>query len=690
MKSLFELLKKRIGFSRIGRICLSTDSTKYISTPNIIIPINKILMNQKNFIEEFEENLLFMIFKDHFLKKDFFHENFRNSWFFYTHMGMIEKFQEVLIEKKKILIENNIISIIPFNIPTTTINRNFAIKEIESYLKIAEKLLKNNPDLSFGLTIKIFDYIDLINLYFPIIKNNENIKVLNLADIFDKLHNYRNTIKSIVQLKQELDNNLVLIASGRIIPKMYPMLIYLGIDLIDCSYLLYLSSENFYDSIEFLLPIYKIKYLPCSCRVCRGRLKEISEDKYSSEKKIFLCLHNLITARNYLNKIKQYLDYEDFRAFVEKSTLDDTNLISMLKILDKEYFEIIKYETPINQKNIIINCLGPSSYYRPDFQIFRDRTIKSFIPEPSTTLIIILPCSSKKPYSESKSHQQFYKVIRKFPDFPNFQEIILTSPLGAIPRQLENIYPVNSYDISVTGDWDNEEVIIAADMLVKILEKYDSIIPIICHLEGGYLEIAKTAQKKLHRNFYFSEIHDRITSVDSLNSLENLIRNYKDKFSPKNKNQNRTYLSKTWTRKFVKILDYQFGVGSGMKILSNGLFTRRNKYNNMTNLIDSKTDVLLGVFKRTLGQIFLTIEGAKRLAPFSYSNVIVFNENKIIGNTLFRPGVIEYSNDLLPSNFTIILDNKKKNIIGLGQLIIGSNYLKNSKNGRIARIYESR
>ena len=56
MKGLFELLKKRIGFSRIGRISLSTDSKKYISTPNIIIPINKILMNEKNFIEEFEEN----------------------------------------------------------------------------------------------------------------------------------------------------------------------------------------------------------------------------------------------------------------------------------------------------------------------------------------------------------------------------------------------------------------------------------------------------------------------------------------------------------------------------------------------------------------------------------------------------------------------------------------------------------
>jgi len=366
------------------------------------------------------------------------------------------------------------------------------------------------------------------------------------------------------------------------------------------------------------------------------------------------------------------------------------NLISMLKILDKQCFDVIKYETPITQKTKSINCFGPSSYFRPDFQEFRERTINNFTPEPSTTLIIILPCSSKKPYSESKSHRQFYKIIRKFPDFPNFQEIILTSPLGAIPRQLENIYPVNSYDISVTGYWDNEELSIAADMLVKILEKYDNSIPIICHLEGGYLEIIKKAQKKLRHNFYFSKIHEKLTSIDSLDSLENLIKKHKNKFPQITKNQNKTYLSKTWTRKFVKILDYQFGVGSGIKILSNGLIIRRNKYGNKINLIDPKSKELIGVFKRTIGQIALTIEGAKRLAPFSDSNIIVFNDNKISGNTLFRPGIIEYSNNLLPSNFVIILDNKKENIIGLGQLIIGSKYLKNSKNGRIVQIYESK
>ncbi|GAI86743.1 unnamed protein product, partial [marine sediment metagenome] len=108
-----------------------------------------------------------------------------------------------------------------------------------------------------------------------------------------------------------------------------------------------------------------------------------------------------------------------------------------------------------------------------------ERLLKRFTPESWTKLIIILPCSAKKPYSESKSHKKFHSIIRKFRDFPDFQEIILTSPLGAIPRQLENIYPVNSYDISVTGDWDNEEITIASNMLIKLLEKYDKDIPIL-------------------------------------------------------------------------------------------------------------------------------------------------------------------------------------------------------------------
>jgi archaeosine synthase len=390
-------------------------------------------------------------------------------------------------------------------------------------------------------------------------------------------------------------------------------------------------------------------------------------------------------------KIKQYLNYEDFRAFLEKTSLDDTTLISMLKILDKDYFKLIRFETPITQKNKKINCLGPSSYNRPDFKEFRERTIKSFEPESWTRLIILLPCSAKKPYSLSKSHRLFYNVIRKFSEFPDFQEIILTSPLGAIPRQLENIYPVNSYEISVTGDWDKAERKITSEMLVNILEKYNEEIPIICHLEGDYLKIAEKAKSQLPHKFYFSEIDDKVTSDTSLQSFEKLLRAHINDFKSMQNTTIGKFLSKSWIRKFIKILDYQYGKGAGRKIIADELSPIKIKKNSQIDLIDLKTKEKLGIFKPTEGQIALTIKGARLLyqKPISPElNMIIFNGQLIEGNTLFLAGVVEYSLDLIPGNDVLVISNDKSSVIGVGTLIVGSNFLKNSKTGRIVEIYE--
>ncbi len=690
MNYFFELITKGIGFSRVGRIICSKESKRFISTPNILVPMKKSLINHISFLEEFEDHEVFLILKEFYLKIGFLREKFKHTGFIYKHNGSMEKFKEILANNIDIFSEDNIIPLIPFNIPTTTINREFAKNEIINFITDANQILNQYRNLDFGLSIKIFEYPELFDLYLPLIKNNNNVRILNLVDLFDVFSKYRNILNVIFQIKRELDNNLVIMASGRIIPKFYPILVYLGVDLIDCSYLLYLSSENFYDTIEHLLPIYKLKYLPCPCSICKRKLKYIRENKYSSEKIEQLTLHNIISAYTYMNKIKLYLRMEDYRGFVEKSSFDDMNIISMLKVLDKQYFNEIKLETPITQANKIIKCFGPSSYYRPDFQEFRERLLKSFTPESWTKLIIILPCSAKKPYSESKSHKKFHSIIRKFRDFPDFQEIILTSPLGAIPRQLENIYPVNSYDISVTGDWDNEEITIASNMLIELVEKYDKDIPIICYLkEPGYLKIIDNARLKLKNKFYFTGVKINLTTIESLNSLENSIRDLKDSFKPlkpipKNKN-----FSKSWTRKFIKILDYQFGTGAGEKICSNGIRTRKNERKHQIEIFDLINKQYLGKFNFSTGQIELNLSGANRLLPLNENtNYMVFDGQLIKGNTLFRPGIINYSPNLVPKDFTLIFDKEKKNLIGLGNLEVGSNYIKNSKTGKIANVYE--
>lgn len=689
MNYSFELLSKKLGLSRIGRIYFSKSSKERLKTPTIAIPLKKFLMRQFNFIKEFEKHSLFIISKPIYLKAHFLREKFKNTGFMYNYNGTLEKFQDDLDKNHSIFSQNHVLAIIPFNIPTTAISKDFASIEVTHHIQKVDRMLKKHPDINFGLTIKTFDFPELYALYIPLIQSHENIILLNFQDLFNNLSKSKGILDVIARVSSEFDRNIALMASGRIIPKVYPMLVYLGIDIIDSSYLIYLSSENFYDTIEYLLPAYKIQYLPCSCVACSGRLRDLLEVKYSPEKMDLICLHNLITAKNYMNKINQYLKTEDFRMFVEKASLDDLHVISMLKILDLRYHELLEYETPITQEKKTIKCLGASSYYRPDFRNFRERTVNNFEPESWTNLIILLPCSAKKPYSQSKSHRRFHEIIRKFPEFPNFQEIILTSPLGAIPRQLEDIYPVNSYDISVTGMWDVEEKNITGNMLTKILQKYDERITIICHLEGEYNDIVRTVMGSLPFEFVFSKIENGITSKESLMSLETLINQYKDKFKPAIEIQKGDNIFKTWTRKCIKIADYQFGPGTGQKLFVNGIQARRNKRNTQIDLVDLKTREKLALLKLEAGQILLTIKGAKRLHPFDTNkNVIIFDGDKIKGNTLFRPGIIEFDSKILPNSCVIILSKDKGNVIGVGQAIVGSNYITHSKTGRIVDIYE--
>ena len=101
----------------------------------------------------------------------------------------------------------------------------------------------------------------------------------------------------------------------------------------------------------------------------------------------------------------------------------------------------------------------------------------------------------------------------------------------------------------------------------------------------------------------------------------------------------------------------------------------------------------MGVFKFSTGQIKLSLIGLRRLiqSPNTInSHFIVFDGDEIQGNTLFRKGVLEYSKDLIPNGQVIIVNKGRKEIIGSGELIVGSNFLKNSKNGRIVKIYEWR
>jgi len=88
-------------------------------------------------------------------------------------------------------------------------------------------------------------------------------------------------------------------------------------------------------------------------------------------------------------------------------------------------------------------------------------------PSRQCDVLVLLPCSAKKPYRLSQSHSRFRRAIGN----SRAHEVMVTAPLGLVPRDLEDLWPAAHYDIPVTGDWDNDELSIIRRMLNRLVER---------------------------------------------------------------------------------------------------------------------------------------------------------------------------------------------------------------------------
>ena len=90
-------------------------------------------------------------------------------------------------------------------------------------------------------------------------------------------------------------------------------------------------------------------------------------------------------------------------------------------------------------------------------------------PQGMDRLLVLLPCSARKPYRFSKSHRRFIEAIGT----NAVHEVMVTSPLGLVPRDLEQVWPAQHYDLAVTGRWSADEINRIGSMLSALIERHD-------------------------------------------------------------------------------------------------------------------------------------------------------------------------------------------------------------------------
>ena len=167
--------------------------------------------------------------------------------------------------------------------------------------------------------------------------------------------------------------------------------------------------------------------------------------------------------------IKSNLKNGTLRSLVDKQSLNSPNLVEHLRNHDKICSEQLGLLSSHVDNDKILDCSSPNTLNDPVVKEWCDFISNQYkAPNGLDNVLILLPCSARKPYRLSKSHGRFIRAINS----NSCHEVMVTSPLGLVPRDLEEIWPASHYDIPVTGDWSNDELIRTQTMLDSLLSRH--------------------------------------------------------------------------------------------------------------------------------------------------------------------------------------------------------------------------
>lgn len=288
-------------------------------------------------------------------------------------------------------------------------------------------------------------------------------------------------------------------------------------------------------------------------------------------------------------------------------------------------------------------CSSEESLWRPEAVRWRQRMEMM---EPLGDTVVLLPCSMKKPYSNSKSHQKFRKLTR------SYQELIVTSPFGICPRELENTFPIQSYDTSTTGVWSEDEI----EVTGKLIERYTRGKTVVANLAGGYLQSCEAYVD----DFVNVCVDDRPTSPQSLYNLRMELKNHK-KISRKEKT----------LHELRSIAKYQFGENADKFIPDNvktkGMYHKRILSNG----------VQLALLNKDYGMYRLNLEGGEILKDLGIN--IVSIDFDLQTNTVFAPGIDKADHNIIPNDEVVVV--RDNTVVGVGKAIMTGREMEECDNG---------
>lgn len=272
---------------------------------------------------------------------------------------------------------------------------------------------------------------------------------------------------------------------------MIPILSYLGIDTFDSSTyiqetrsLSYISSNTGRPQ-----PVLEMENLTCNCRICKGinlaelqdalmadtRGQPLPNGHYKSKYYGDIALHNLEMDFRIVTQTKQVIKSDSLQEYLIEHTDKFPKLRSVLDIIAKEDDSLRvrlsrtvipqpqKHKLNLNERVISLK------YTSDDFDILKN----GYYPPQDKQVLLIIPCSGGKPYSQSRSHRLIAERLEQAlgKNAKRIHKITLSGLYGPVPEECENESPILGYDFRLEP-FNKAQIDLIADRLVSYLERY--------------------------------------------------------------------------------------------------------------------------------------------------------------------------------------------------------------------------
>ncbi len=477
-----------------------------------------------------------------------------------------------------------------------------------------------------------------------------NPELYVLANSLQLMRKPRTFIDTIVELRKNIGYQKLIYTPGLGSPNNLALLSYCGIDVFDSIPLIMNARQGYFLNAHGNVLKDEMKESACYCPACL-----LGNDSYKN-----ILNHNYFSALAEIRTVRNAIQQGSLRDLVESRIRSEPWMVSVLRHLDKLYYDFQEKHYPIVGKTLIAS--SKESLSRPDVERFRRRIKERYRKPKSAKVLLLLPCSAKKPYSLSASHKRFRKAVEASGNKGLIHEVIVTSPLGIVPRELELFYPAQNYDIPVTRDWDRDEIAMVQGSIVAYLEinKYENV---IVHLPEDYSFVEESL------NNFMNTCKGPPTSNESLKSLENVL---KDAVSGKDKIPRRT----RQVEEFNNVARFQFG-DPGSDLLEG--CTIKGRYPNLRIMKGSSQ---IGMLVGQRGMISLTLEGAKILAKH-HAYWVEMDDFELKGN-LFAVGVNDADPNIRIGDDVVIV--RKGDVVGVGVAQMDPDEMIESNRGEAVRV----